>query len=679
VPASAATGPLTVQVGTSISNPLNFTVVPPNPKQPTQVLGAVSSSPGIRDIAVTPDGSRLYITNPSNNTLVAIDVQTVAQIAEITVGTQPQAVGIVPDGSRAYVANTGSNNVSVVDINPASPTYHTVIQTIPVGSAPIDIEVLPIGPAVYVLNGGSGNVQAIDARPGDATYDQVTSTVNTGTGSTTIKIKPDGSTMYVTNSIGFEVVNLSSGQITNTVNLGSPGISMDVTPDGSLALVLTQSGDLKAVILSAGTQQYQVVSTVNTGSGSTSIKISPDGTLAYVTNGDGNTVLVFQIGITNSSAVSNTPPVAVSLTLVTTIQVGQYPTSLAFDPTGRPLGFVVNTASGTITLFGSPGGLAPAQVLLEVNPGDIDLKSECRWVPVLIQPKTPYTADQIVLESIRLNDTVAPDPTGPHLLGDVNHDGVQDLLVSFKRSDLVKSLLPFKPPLIVIGTGSFTDQRLFIGRDTLRVHREDVQCPSAGSTLTPGSTVQLCWDTPPNTSVQWVAILHSFDHGQCWELDGDLQPNTGSFAWQVPLVSADSVLVAVELVESSQPAPPGSDTPSLMSSGVVALSQYFGVSGTTAVEDAPTMLSFARPIPNPAFGRVALRFGVPQRTHVSLDVFDIMGRRVRTLVNGTRAPGWYDLSWNGALDSGQKAAAGFYFLRFEAQGRVFRERLAWLR
>ena len=52
-----------------------------------------------------------------------------------------------------------------------------------------------------------------------------------------------------------------------------------------------------------------------------------------------------------------------------------------------------------------------------------------------------------------------------------------------------------------------------------------------------------------------------------------------------------------------------------------------------------------------------------------------MGRRVRTLVDGMRAPGWYDLSWKGDLDSGQLAASGLYFVRFEAMGRVFRERL----
>ncbi|HUL98831.1 MAG TPA: beta-propeller fold lactonase family protein, partial [Mycobacterium sp.] len=576
VPTSAATGPVTVQVGPSTSNPLTFTVVPPNPKQKTGTLGSVQSSPGIRDIAVTPDGTRLYITNPANNSLVVFDVQTVTQIAEIPVGIQPQAVGILPDGSRAYVANTGSDDVSIVDIRPTSPTYNTVIKTIPVGPSPIDIEVSPIGPAVYVLCSGTGTVEVIDARPNNATFDQVTTTVNTGTGSTSIKIKPDGSTMYVTNSVGFEVVNLSTGAITNTVNLGSPGVSMDVTPDGSLALVLTQNGNLSAVILTAGTQQYQVTTTVNTGTGSTSVKIRPDGTLAYVTNGNGNTVLVFQISVTNSSAITTSPPKQVSLILVATIPVGQFPTALAFDPSGRPLGFVVNTASGTITLIGSPEGLPPAEVLLEVNPHDLDLKSECRWVPALIQPKPPYVASQIVLGSIRLNGTVAADTCGPHQLGDANHDGVQDLVVSFPRKDLLKTL-PSSPPLIVVATGNFSDQRQFTGRDTLKVHRGDVHCPDAGVTLTPGSTVQLCWDTPPNTSVQWVAVLHSFDHGECWELDDDLQPNTGTFNWTVPNVSADSVLVAVELIESSSPAPPGSDTPALMTAGTLALSQYFGV------------------------------------------------------------------------------------------------------
>ncbi|MGH7740422.1 MAG: Ig-like domain-containing protein, partial [Candidatus Eiseniibacteriota bacterium] len=76
VPTTASTGPVSVMVGTSTSNPLNFTVVPPNPRQPGKTVGTVTSTPGIRDIAVTPDGSRLYITNPSNNSVVVFDVQT---------------------------------------------------------------------------------------------------------------------------------------------------------------------------------------------------------------------------------------------------------------------------------------------------------------------------------------------------------------------------------------------------------------------------------------------------------------------------------------------------------------------------------------------------------------------------------------------------------------------------
>ena len=566
VPTTAMTGPVTVQVGVANSNGLPFTVVPPNPKETPKRLGSANSNPGIRDIAVTPDGSRIYITNPANNSLVVFDVQTVQQIAEITVGTQPQAVGIVPDGTRAYVANTGSNDVSVVDINPASPTYHTVIGRVPVGSSPVDIDVSPIGPSVYVLNQGSNNVEVIDANRGNATFDQVTTTVNTGTGTTSIKIKPDGSTMFVTNSVGFEVVNLGTGQITNTVSLGSPGISIDVTPDGSLALVLTQSGDLDAVILTAGTQQYQVVTTVNTGSGSTSIKIRPDGTLAYVTNGDGNTVLVFQISVTNSSAVSSLPPRQVSLTLVTSIPVGQFPTSLAFDPSGRPLGFVVNTASGTITLIGSPEGLGPVPVLFVLNPCDVDLKSKCRWVPALIQPSAPYAASQILIGSIRLNGTVAVDTCGPHALGDANHDGIPDLIVSFPRRDLLHTL-PHNPPFIVTATGSFSDQRQFTGLDTLKMRRWDMDRPTAGTSLTPGSTAQLTWDTPPNSSVQWVAVLHSFDHGECWELDGDQMPNTGSYGWRCRMSRPTACWWRSSWWRVRQPAPPGSGTPSLMTAG----------------------------------------------------------------------------------------------------------------
>jgi hypothetical protein len=70
--------------------------------------------------------------------------------------------------------------------------------------------------------------------------------------------------------------------------------------------------------------------------------------------------------------------------------------------------------------------------------------------------------------------------------------------------------------------------------------------------------------------------------------------------------------------------------------------------------------------PNPARAAVGVRYGLPRAADVSLGVFDMSGRLVRTLVQSRTAPGWHELRWDGNDATGRRAAAGVYFLRLNA-------------
>ena len=54
---------------------------------------------------------------------------------------------------------------------------------------------------------------------------------------------------------------------------------------------------------------------------------------------------------------------------------------------------------------------------------------------------------------------------------------------------------------------------------------------------------------------------------------------------------------------------------------------------------------------------------------VSLDLYDVAGRRVRNLVRDTRSVGEYADRWDGRDEDGKKAPAGVYFARLEANGQ----------
>ena len=63
-------------------------------------------------MAVTPDGSKVYVANRGNNTVSVIDA-TNTVIATIPVGLAPFGVAVTPDGSKVYVTNL-NNTVSVI-------------------------------------------------------------------------------------------------------------------------------------------------------------------------------------------------------------------------------------------------------------------------------------------------------------------------------------------------------------------------------------------------------------------------------------------------------------------------------------------------------------------------------------------------------------------------------------
>jgi len=64
---------------------------------------------------------------------------------------------------------------------------------------------------------------------------------------------------------------------------------------------------------------------------------------------------------------------------------------------------------------------------------------------------------------------------------------------------------------------------------------------------------------------------------------------------------------------------------------------------------------------------------------VTLDVYDLQGRRVVTVASGIREAGWHELSWTGDTDDGGAAGPGLYFMRLRVEQRELTQRLVRMR
>jgi hypothetical protein len=80
----------------------------------------------------------------------------------------------------------------------------------------------------------------------------------------------------------------------------------------------------------------------------------------------------------------------------------------------------------------------------------------------------------------------------------------------------------------------------------------------------------------------------------------------------------------------------------------------------------PKSYELGQNFPNPFNATTQIRFNVPAASQVSLDVYDILGRKVRTLVNDYLTAGVKQILWDGRNQSGDQVASGVYFYRMTA-------------
>ena len=90
--------------------------------------------------------------------------------------------------------------------------------------------------------------------------------------------------------------------------------------------------------------------------------------------------------------------------------------------------------------------------------------------------------------------------------------------------------------------------------------------------------------------------------------------------------------------------------------------------GEAAVGELPKVFSLAQNVPNPFNPATTIAYGVPAgaSVQVTLKVYNLRGRLVRTLVDEVRVPGAYIVFWDGTDEVGRQVSSGVYFYRMIA-------------
>ena len=104
--------------------------------------------------------------------------------------------------------------------------------------------------------------------------------------------------------------------------------------------------------------------------------------------------------------------------------------------------------------------------------------------------------------------------------------------------------------------------------------------------------------------------------------------------------------------------------------------QFVVLLETTAAEDpiVPAAGGFKGIYPNPFNPMAKISFAVARPNLVQLNLYDVRGIRVRSLVQDNLEAGEYNLTWDGRSDSGRELASGTYFARLRIGADVMQVR-----
>lgn len=93
----------------------------------------------------------------------------------------------------------------------------------------------------------------------------------------------------------------------------------------------------------------------------------------------------------------------------------------------------------------------------------------------------------------------------------------------------------------------------------------------------------------------------------------------------------------------------------------------------------PYRFELSQNYPNPFNPATTIEYGLPGRSYVRVDIFNILGRKVRTLVDREEPAGTYTVVWDGRSARGQLVSTGVYFYRFRAEDHVETKKMLLLK
>jgi hypothetical protein len=301
---------------------------------------------------------------------------------------------------------------------------------------------------------------------------------------------------------------------------------------------------------------------------------------------------------------------------------------------------------------------------LDFDPDTLNLSSKGRKVSIALSESGPRSIYEIDLGSLELMG--APVLNGSAWIDDSANPPV--LWAKFPRAE-VADMLDMGMNVEVTLSGETADGSVFTSTAEINVIDPKNSSPArVAASVAPGSFV----------TVEWRAIYaeHDTDYTGYISMDGGATwsqvfagvRGTNKASWTLdPALVGDAQL----LIEGRHPL-------GFQHHAVAAKFLITPDAQTRTAEGGRTELS-ATASPNPFNPNTTIHFSLPVSGNADLVIYDLAGRKVKTLASGYLEAGDHQVPWNGRDDTGRQVASGTYVYQLRAGAKVHSNRMVLLK
>jgi hypothetical protein len=316
------------------------------------------------------------------------------------------------------------------------------------------------------------------------------------------------------------------------------------------------------------------------------------------------------------------------------------------------------------------------------------------WTPTFAQAGSPYTITVVASDGLLTDTTSAVVTVNRSVVrGDVDKNGTlgnSDVSLILQH---VVGLITITDPAAAYaadangsGTISAYDAALTLQAAAGLITLPAVADESLGKVASVDAAGSLSWTAPEATndaevvkislglsnsaSVYAVQLSSKIDAGisidgvnaalpDGWEMKWNVVDNElrVAMAGATPLPSGSVATVMVRLKNNEGRINFATDA---------LLNENFQSLGAVEIAAVPTVFALGQNYPNPFNPSTTIKYQIANEANVSLDVYNLQGQKIRTLVAKEQKAGYYSVVWDGRNEAGQTVSSGLYLYRVQA-------------